>query len=86
MKNQLHKMGPPSALLGLKKHVRRNLEFWYSLINLTFPFEDIAKKKKEKKKMNACLILHFTRGFLWNINNNKNRLKKKIFRHLEKKV
>ena len=36
--------------------------------------------------MNACLILHFTRGFLWNINNNKNRLKKKIFRHLEKKV
>ena len=50
MKNQLHKMGPPSALLGLKKHVRRNLEFWYSLINLTFPFEDIAKKKKKKKK------------------------------------
>ena len=55
MKNQLHKMGPPSALLGLKKHVRRNLEFWYSLINLTFPFEDIAKKKKKRKEKNECM-------------------------------
>ena len=59
MKNQLHKMGPPSALLGLKKHVRRNLEFWYSLINLTFPFEDIAKKKKEKKRKKWMHVLFY---------------------------
>ena len=59
MKNQLHKMGPPSALLGLKKHVRRNLEFWYSLINLTFPFEDIAKKKKKEKKRKKWMHVLF---------------------------